>query len=106
MKFATTLALVLAIAAPAIAQDTQPDMEAAEALYARACAQCHGRAGRGMASFPSVAGRDADYLEERLQQYRAGETVGPNSALMRPVAAALTDEDITKLAAFVSMNFR
>ncbi len=58
-----------------------------------------------MASFPALEGKDADYLVERLEQYREGKTVGPNSGLMKPVAAKLSDEDMANLAAFVSTNF-
>lgn len=95
---------VWSVVAP-VAQLEAGDIAAGETLYADACAQCHGRTGRGMASFPSVAGHDADYIATRLMQYRAGETVGPNSALMRPVAAVLSDQDIANLSAFISTNF-
>lgn len=106
MKLWIAVPLALAMAVPAFAEDdVSPDMEPA-AMYAQTCAQCHGRAGRGMASFPSIAGRDADYLQGRLEQYRAGETVGPNSALMKPVAAELSDEDIASLADFIASNFQ
>jgi cytochrome c553 len=82
------------------------DIAAVETLFAEACAQCHGRTGRGMASFPSLRGRDADYLATRLAQYRAGETVGPNSPLMWPVAEGLSDDDIADLAAHISANYQ
>lgn len=82
------------------------DAAAGEAMWADGCAQCHGRAGRGMASFPSVAGQDEDYIASRLMQYRAGEPVGPNSALMYPVAAELSDDDIAVLATYISTNFQ
>ncbi|MCC5977272.1 MAG: c-type cytochrome [Salinarimonas sp.] len=82
------------------------DISAGEAMYAQACAQCHGRTGRGMASFPSVSGQDAEYIEARLIQYREGEQVGPNSALMIPVAADLSDENITDLSAFIAKTFQ
>lgn len=82
------------------------DLEAGALLYADGCAQCHGRAGRGMASFPSLAGREIDYLSDKLEQYRAGNSIGPNSALMIPVAAELSDEDIENLVAFISEDFR
>lgn len=81
------------------------DIDLGESLYASACAQCHGRAGRGAGSFPSVAGQEADYIAERLMQYRAGETVGPNTALMRGPASGLSDEDIAGLAAYISTSF-
>lgn len=82
------------------------DIAAGELMYANACAQCHGRSGRGMASFPSIAGKEASYISKRLEQYRAGEAVGPNSALMMPVAAELSDEDIANLATFISRDFK
>ncbi len=79
---------------------------AAERKYAEVCKTCHGPTGKGMASFPRLAGRDADYITSRLQQYRAGEKVGPNSALMMPHAAQLTDDEIANLAAYISSTFR
>ena len=82
------------------------DITAGEALYANSCAQCHGRTGRGMASFPSLTGKEAGYIADLLKKYRAGETVGPNSALMRPVAAELVDDDIANVSTFISEEFR
>jgi cytochrome c553 len=58
-----------------------------------------------MASFPSLAGRDMDYIAKRLKQYRAGEKVGSNSALMMPNAANLSDAEIANLATYISQNF-
>ena len=81
------------------------DIAAGEAMFADACAQCHGRTGRGMASFPSLTGKDAAHIADLLRQYRAGETVGPSSALMKPVAAVLSDEDIADLSVFISEEF-
>ncbi|CAE7891570.1 unnamed protein product [Symbiodinium sp. KB8] len=54
------------------------DAAAGEAQYAETCINCHGKAGKGMASFPSIAGRDADYIAERLMQYRAREMPDAN----------------------------
>lgn len=89
-----------------MAQTQAEDIEAGKAIYAGSCVNCHGTSGRGMASFPSIAGQEADYIAKRLRQYRAGERVGPNSALMAPMAADLSDEDITNLAAYVSTTFQ
>ena len=83
-----------------------PDVAAGETLYRRSCAQCHGRTGRGQGSFPPVAGLDEEHIATRLVQYRAGERIGPNSALMIPVASRLSDEDIGNLAAFISTDFQ
>ena len=78
------------------------DKSAGEALFADACAQCHGPNGKGMASFPSLSGRDAEYITSRLETYRAGEKVGSNSFLMIPNATDLSDDDIANLAAFIA----
>ncbi len=81
------------------------DIAAGEQRYNVNCVNCHGRAGKGMASFPSIAGQDADYIAERLRQYRAREKVGPNSAIMMSLVAELTDEEIANLAVYVSTTF-
>ncbi|MCR9089245.1 MAG: c-type cytochrome [Rhodobacteraceae bacterium] len=77
-----------------------------EEIYASVCRNCHGPTGKGMASFPSLSGNDADYIGTRLTQYRAGETVGPNTPLMSPMAVDLSDEDIANLAAYISTEFQ
>lgn len=76
-----------------------------ENLYASSCAQCHGPTGKGMASFPSLAGRDANYIQSRLETYRKGGIVGASSSLMIPNAQKLSDDDISNLAALISGNF-
>ncbi|AGA31893.1 cytochrome c, class I [Thioalkalivibrio nitratireducens DSM 14787] len=77
------------------------DAERGEERYA-ACVSCHGAEGEGMGIFPKIAGQGADYIAERLGQYRAGETVGPNTALMAPHASGLSDEAIADLAAYIA----
>lgn len=80
------------------------DVAAGQARYA-ACMGCHGPAGQGMGPSPAVAGKDAAYLVEVMQKYRAGTTVGPMSMMMIPAAMGLSDADIDNLAAYMaSMN--
>lgn len=65
---------------------------------ATACVACHGEDGRGTApNFPVLAGQYADYLVHALKLYRSGER---NNALMSPMAAGLSDDDIADLAAY------
>lgn len=77
------------------------DAEAGKAKYAT-CMGCHGPTGQGQAIFPKVAGKEAGYLADVMQKYRAGEAVGPNSMMMMPHAMNLTDQDIADLAAYMA----
>ncbi len=101
MRTAAVLSFLVFGAAQAFAQD----ISAGEKLYQDNCRNCHGPSAAGMASFPKLAGRSEKYLISRLEQYRAGERVGPNSALMMPMAADLSDEDIANVAAYIATRF-
>ena len=103
-----TLHLLTVCAALVLIVSEAPGQDAAtgEARYAETCINCHGKAGKGMASFPSIVGRDADYIADRLMQYRAREMVGPNSAIMMSWAEKLSDEEIADLAAYISATFQ
>ena len=82
------------------------DIAAGKQRYALNCVNCHGRAGKGMASFPALLGRDAEYIAGRLNRYRAREKVGPNSAIMMSLSGDLSDADIANLAAYISATFQ
>jgi cytochrome c553 len=49
--------------------------------------------------YPNLAGQHADYLKHSLKAYRAGQR---KNAVMGGMAAALTDKDISELAAYYS----
>ncbi|WP_018954959.1 c-type cytochrome [Thioalkalivibrio sulfidiphilus] len=76
------------------------DAAAGQAKYT-SCAACHGAQGQGMGIFPKLAGTAPERIAELLKKYRAGEQVGPQTPLMAPNAAGLSDQDIADLAAFV-----
>ncbi len=101
-----TLLAVAALLTMGTAEARAIDLTVAEKTYATVCANCHGRTGKGMASFPSLAGRDATYISDRLKQYRAGEKVGPNTPLMMPQATELSDDEIASLSVYISTNFK
>lgn len=86
------------------AQAQAADSAAGEALYGDTCANCHGPTAKGMASYPRLVGKDSAYVTDRLNTYRAGEKVGPNSMLMIPMARDLSDEDIANLVAFLTRD--
>ncbi len=82
------------------------DPAAGETRYLQNCVNCHGKTGKGMASFPAIVNRDADYIAQRLTKYRAREKVGHNSAIMMSWASELSDDDIANLAAYISQTFQ
>ncbi|MEM8876576.1 MAG: c-type cytochrome [Pseudomonadota bacterium] len=82
------------------------DAAAGKERYLVNCVNCHGGTGKGMASFPALIGRDAEYIAGRLEKYRAREMVGPNSAIMMSLAGELSDDDIANLATYVSTTFQ
>ncbi len=77
------------------------DKVAGEERYNKTCINCHGPAGKGVASYPKVSGNDIAYTKSKLETYRDGIKIGPNSGLMIMMAKPLTDEEIADLAAYL-----
>jgi cytochrome c553 len=68
-----------------------------------ACASCHGMNGISQAGiFPNLAGQKAEYLIAQLTAFKSGERKSANSAMMIPMAAGLSDQDMRDLAAYFS----
>jgi cytochrome c553 len=62
------------------------------------CSQCHGiKMPAAGAPFPPLAGRDAEYLQSALKQYRDKTR---KSDIMNNIAGSLSDQDITNVAAY------
>ena len=78
------------------------DIEAGKERYAQNCGNCHGPAGMGLASYPKLKGKEVSYLIEKLETYRAGTKIGPNSDLMIMMATPLSDVEIANLAAYLN----
>lgn len=71
------------------------------------CVACHGKDGHGTSpTYPNLAGQNATYLESSMKAYRAGEREGGMSAVMTPMAANLSDEDIVDIAEYYSQQPR
>ena len=67
------------------------------------CAGCHGMDGISQVGiFPNLAGQKAEYLIAQLAAFKAGERTSANSAIMSPMAAGLSEQDIEDLAAYFS----
>ncbi|MBX2869866.1 MAG: c-type cytochrome [Acidiferrobacterales bacterium] len=82
-------------------QASSGDIEAGETRYNKTCVNCHGPAGKGVASYPKISGQEIAYTTSKLETYRDGIKIGPNSSLMIMMAKPLTDEEIANLAAYL-----
>ncbi|WP_428354589.1 c-type cytochrome [Methyloprofundus sp.] len=73
---------------------------AGQAKAAAVCSQCHGiRLTSAEAPFPPLAGRNEEYLESALKQYRDKTRV---SEIMNNIAGSLSDRDINNIASYYS----
>jgi cytochrome c553 len=93
MKRFILLAALLAISLPAAAQNAEAGKQKAEA-----CAACHGADGNSpAATFPILAGQAQRYLYLQLRDFKEGRR---KNALMSPMAANLSKQDMNDLAAW------
>ena len=79
-------------------------LKGTEKRYAVNCGNCHGPGGMGLASYPKISGKEVSYLIDRLNTYRSGKKIGPNSDLMIMMAKPLTDVEIDNLAAYLATD--
>ena len=77
------------------------DAEAGKIRYKKTCINCHGPAGKGAASYPKISGKEVQYITDKLETYRSGTKIGPNSGLMIMMAKPLTDEEIANISAYL-----
>jgi cytochrome c553 len=89
------------VAAPAPTAAATTDFDAA-AKFKTTCASCHGAEGQGVATFPKLVGKTTEDVKAKLTDYRAGKTLGPQTAVMAPNAAKLTDSEIEGLATYIA----
>jgi cytochrome c553 len=68
-----------------------------------ACAGCHGPAGAGMpAQYPRLAGQFAEYLVAQLKAFKEGARANDPNAMMRGVAARMTEQEIRAVAEYAA----
>ena len=72
------------------------------------CVACHGAAGEGNSALnaPAIAGQSADYVERQLRHFKSGVRGGDSADTlgmqMRGMAAALSDEDMASVSAWLA----
>ena len=99
LRFTSTLLVFTALISPQTAFSA--DKALGETRYKETCINCHGPAGKGVASFPKISGNEISYTTAKLEAYRKGLKQGANSFLMIPMAKPLTDAEIANLAAYL-----
>lgn len=103
LKYKTTLlTMFMALSHVAMGSDLGQTLATqGNSKGATACIACHGVDGAGMAaaSFPRLAGINPAYMEKQLHDFTKATR---NSAIMAPIASALSDEEIKAVAAYYS----
>ncbi len=98
MKLLLTTLLICGMSSAYAAGDA-----AAGKNKAAVCIACHGPNGVSIApTYPNLAGQKAEYIAAQLKAYKSGERKGASAAIMAPMAAGLSDQDMLDLAAFFS----
>ena len=100
-RLALLLTWVLSSTLPiAQAEDSLAGSSAAGKEKAGSCAGCHGEDGNSMMpTFPKLAQQHSSYLISQLQAFKEGSRI---DATMAPMTLALSDADMTDLAAYFS----
>jgi len=66
------------------------------------CSICHGPDLMGLGEVPGIAGRSPSYMMRQLWDMKVGTRNGVQAALMKPVIASLTVEDMTAIVAYLA----
>ncbi|MGJ7483808.1 c-type cytochrome [Variovorax sp. LT2P21] len=94
-----------AAGAAAAAKPAKPDPAKGDAIFnatpanSQSCASCHNADGNSaIAANPKLAQQHPEYILKQLQEFKSGKR---KSAIMKPYASALSDEDMRNVAWFV-----
>jgi cbb3-type cytochrome c oxidase subunit III len=106
MKLIASLLIAAALVAPVLSHANEPaapaakvDLAKGEATFTAVCAACHGADGNsGSPAYPKLAQQHPDYLVKQLQEFKSGKRA---NAIMSGMAAALSDDDMKNVAAWV-----
>jgi cytochrome c553 len=68
-----------------------------------ACMACHGPSGAGnpAAAYPALMGQHAPYTATQLKAFKAEQRANDNGAVMRAIAAKMTNADIDAVSAYI-----
>lgn len=68
-----------------------------------ACSGCHNADGKGnyLALFPRLSGQNPEYVRDQLMKFKNKQRANDPSAMMRDIAAKLTDQEMEAVAQYV-----
>ena len=97
MKIVPAFCLSLALAFSSAAS---ADVATGKSVYAaKGCIGCHGADGVSVvATYPSLKGKDGDFIRKTLTDFRSGARKDP---VMNAMSAGLKDADIENLADYI-----
>jgi cytochrome c553 len=69
-------------------------------VYTARCVACHGNLGQGIDKNPALRGLTPAAMQQKLQDYRAGKTLGAQTAVMAQAVAGLSDAEIAAVSIY------
>ncbi|MEZ5534066.1 MAG: c-type cytochrome [Thiolinea sp.] len=80
------------------------ELDGAKLYIDKTCASCHGEGGNKPIAdnYPKLGGQSAKYMIDKLKGYKAGEITGNQAAVMTPMAAMLSDEEMEAVANYLA----
>jgi len=92
------ITIVMGLALTAVAPTMAAGNASAGKDKAAMCAACHGEDGNSPTNmFPKIAGQGEAYLVKQITEFKIG---GRKNAMMAPMVAGLSDQDIADLSAY------
>lgn len=77
-----------------------------EARSIPACVSCHVENNKDLPLAPRITAQHSAYVEKQLRDFKSGERANDERMVMRDIAKALSDEDISQLAQFIAAQPR
>ena len=101
MKTLLSIAMVASLAA--FSSSVLAD-EGADLYTAKTCNTCHGADAKTpiAPNYPKLAGQNKDYLVQQVKDIRDGNRTNGQTAAMKGIVAALTDDEIEKISAYIA----